>query len=411
MSDALQAGFIASRAAALADTPAARLDALAATIEFAPLGIAHFDSQGNLLLANRKLCEILGFPRGEVVRRNFLELTLAEDLPSCLELNAKLAAGEIPSYRHERRFVRADGLPIWTCVTVSAARHTDGRVDFYIGIVEDITDQRRAEELRRHAETELERARDEAAHEEELRAAAITQQVHAMREAERAKRMRDDMLGVLAHGLRNPLHTIALAAGTLGSAKLDAPRRERLLGIIRETAMTMGSILDDLLDMSRLDAGTFAIARDPVSPRTLANAMERLLEARAAQNEVKWSVRTEPYLPDVLGDARRLEQVLSNLIGNALKFTPRGGEVALTCHAVRDGVQFTVTDTGPGIAPHELERLFDRFRKGDPATRAAPGLGLAIARGIVEAHGGRIWAESAPGGGAMLRFVLPVKPS
>lgn len=374
--------------------PVGRPDALAATIEFAPLGIAHFDRDGRFHLANRKLCEMLGYPRAELLRHNFLELTFADDVAHCLELTHRLAAGEIPGYRHEKRFVRADGTLVWTCVTVSAVRGADGDVDFFIGIAEDITERRNADELRREAQAQLQKAKDEA--------------VKALRAAEKSRQLRDEMVAIVAHDLRNPLHTIALAAATLESTALDAQRRERLHEIVRQTAVNMGGLLDDLLDVSRLESGTFAIEHAPVSPRALAESMDRLFDARAAEKEIAWELRIEPRLPDVQGDPRRLEQVLSNVIGNALKFTPRGGRITLTCRSTPGGVEFAVADSGCGIAPENLEHLFDRFWKADPASHSGAGLGLAIARGIVEAHGGRIWAESEPGVGTCLRMEIPV---
>ena len=393
MDDAVIPGTTAGSPHAAAHASAVRPDALAATIEFAPLGIAHFDRDGRFHLANRKLCEMLGYPRAELLRRNFLELTFPDDAAHCLELTSRLAAGEIPSYRQEKRFVRADGSLMWTRVTVSAARGAGDHVDFFIGIAEDVTEQRRADELKREAREQLQKARDEA--------------VEALQAAEKSRQLRDEMVAIVAHDLRNPLHTIALAAATLESAALDAQRRERLHEIVRQTAVNMGHLLDDLLDVSRLESGTFAIEQAPVSPHALAEAMDRLFEARAAEKDIAWESRIEPGLPDVEGDARRLEQVLSNVIGNALKFTPRGGRITLTSRSTPGGVEFVVADTGCGIAPQNLERLFDRFWKSDPASRSGAGLGLALARGIVEAHGGRIWAESEPGTGTQLRVVIP----
>jgi PAS domain S-box-containing protein len=455
---------------------------------------------------------MLGYPRAELLRRNFLELSFPEDLPNCLELTARLAAGEIPSYRHEKRFVRPDGTLVWMCVTVSAVRDAHGSVDFFIGMAEDISERRRADDERQRAEAQLQRARDVAAAQEaQLRALAnaipqmvwvadndgrrtwfnerwyaytgmargepegygwqaahhpehgarvieaqrrafargdvwedsfplraadgtyrwflsravpmrgasgavvrwfgtntdVTEHMETLRAAERAKQLRDEMVAVVAHDLRNPLHTIALAAGTLESPTLDPRRRDRLHQIVRETSVNMGRLLDDLLDVSRLDSGTFAVLREPVSAPQLVEAMERLFEARAADKDIAWSARVEPSVPELQGDARRLEQVLSNLIGNAFKFTPRGGQVSLHCRPVAAGVEFTVSDTGCGIAPPHLEHLFERFWKADPASRSGAGLGLAIARGIVDAHGGRIWAESEPGAGSRFHVELP----
>jgi PAS domain S-box-containing protein len=356
MSEAVKPG-IASRAAALADTPAVRLETLAATIEFAPLGIAHFDREGNFLLVNQRLAEMLGRARDDVLRRNFFELHFPEDLPSVLELTARVAEGALPGYRHESRLVREDGSLMWACVSVSAARHGDGRLDFFIGMVEDIGEQRRAEEQRREAEATLQRARDEAsARESQLHAIAnaipqmawiaqpdgrrtwfnerwfaytglrpeeaegfgwqrthhpdhaarvvtrqrdsfrrgeawednfplrasdgtfrwfasravpmrdasgtphfwfgtysdINAQMEALQSTERVKRECDERVAAIVHDLRNPLHTITLATGTLdSSATLDADRRRRLLDMIRRTAVDMGRVLDAALEATR----------------------------------------------------------------------------------------------------------------------------------------------------------------
>jgi signal transduction histidine kinase len=177
--------------------------------------------------------------------------------------------------------------------------------------------------------------------------------------------------------------------------------------IIRQTAVKMGELLDNLLDVSRMESGTFAIVRDAVPPIFLAEAMERLFATRAAEKQVAWSVDVAADLPHIVGDAHRLEQVLSNLLGNALKFTPAGGRIALTGAARAEGIELAVEDTGPGIPPEHMERLFDRFWKADPASRNGAGLGLAIARGIVEAHGGRLSVESVLGAGTTFRMVLP----
>jgi PAS domain S-box-containing protein len=136
-------------------TVAAELLALRTTVEFAPVGIAHFDLEGRFLWVNRKLCEILGRTRKEIAGRDYLELTFADDRDACRALNLRVASGEIPGYRHEKRFIRADGSLLWVCVTVSPVRNADGRIAHFIGIAEDISEQRRALEQRDLAEQRL----------------------------------------------------------------------------------------------------------------------------------------------------------------------------------------------------------------------------------------------------------------
>jgi PAS domain S-box-containing protein len=360
-------------------------DALQATVEFAPLGIAHFDPDGRVCYANPRLCEILGFRREELLGGNFFDITFADDLPECVALTQRVAAGEIPSYRHEKRFVRADGSVAWACVSVSGVRDAAGGLRFLIGIAEDISEQRANEARRRAAEIE---------------------QVEALRAAEEAKRMRDDMVAIVAHDLRNPVHTITLAAAMLRNDSTTAEQQAKLVSIVQQTAANMSRLLDDLLDVSRMDSGTFALSPARVDSRELLACVVEQFEARAGERGIALSLRPDDC-PVVRADRDRLMQVLSNLVGNSLKFTPEGGRVELSCTCTDEGAQFAITDSGPGIEPEDLPKLFDRFWKADPASPSGAGLGLAIARGIVEAHGGRIWAESFPGHGTTMRFTVP----
>jgi signal transduction histidine kinase len=236
----------------------------------------------------------------------------------------------------------------------------------------------------------------------------VTEHMEALHEARSAKQLRDDMVAVVAHDLRNPVHTIALAAATLEAERLADAQRTRLLAIVRHTALDMGRLLDDLLDVSRMEAGTFAVARVPLHPDRLLEDTLQMFEARARDKGIDLVVGTDASLPEIAADRDRLRQVLSNLVGNSLKFTPRGGRIEATCGVAGEEIEFVVRDTGPGIDAEHLPRLFERFWKADPATRGGAGLGLAIARGIVEAHGGRIRAESERGVGTTIRFTVPI---
>jgi PAS domain S-box-containing protein len=471
-------------------------EALRATLDFAPLGIAHFDADGRVLFVNRQLCEILGYRAEDLQRRNFFDLTHPDDIDECVELTGRVVSGELPSYRHEKRFMRSDGSEIWTCVSVSGARDSEHRLRFLIGIAEDISGRRQAEARRRAAEQRVRAIADtlpqlvwiadnqgrrtwfnerfyeftglafedlkghgwRRVHHREhaarvfegqlacfargdvwedsfpLRQADgvyrwflaravpvrdetgrivewfgsntdVTEQTEALNAAQEAKRLRDEMVAVVAHDLRNPVHTITLAAATLAANGLPEGRRPKLVSIVQQTALNMGRLLDDLLDVSRMEAGTFAVSRRPLRPGdVLADTMLQF-EARANERHIALAVH-DAGCGDVMADRDRVMQVISNLVGNALKFTPSGGRIDVACTGTAAGVEFSVSDTGPGIAPENVPRLFERFWKSDPATRGGAGLGLAIARGIVEAHGGSIWVESSPGRGTTMRFTL-----
>jgi signal transduction histidine kinase len=178
-----------------------------------------------------------------------------------------------------------------------------------------------------------------------------------------------------------------------------------------EQAERLSRLVDQLLDLSRLESGDVPLSLQPVDLRTLVEGVTR--EVRVARPDLETDVRNEvpAGLPPLLADRERLHQVLFNLLDNAVRFTPARGRV--TVSAIRSGAmcEVEVQDTGPGIPEEHLGLVFERFYRVDPSRSrgdGGTGIGLAIARSIVEAHGGRIWAERAPGGGAAIRFVMPL---
>jgi signal transduction histidine kinase len=167
-------------------------------------------------------------------------------------------------------------------------------------------------------------------------------------------------------------------------------------------------LIQDLLDVSRIEAGGFSISADALTPTLLLGDACDAMTSTAAAAEVSLSFHADADLPDVMADRERLQQVFSNLIGNAVKFTSAGGTVNVTAAASGPfSVRFSVRDSGPGISEENLPHIFDRFWQARHAARTGAGLGLAIAKGIVEAHGGTISAESDLGVGTEISFELP----
>jgi hypothetical protein len=241
------------------------------------------------------------------------------------------------------------------------------------------------------------------------RARLYERERRARGEAEAASRARDDILGVVAHDLRNPLTAISMYASLLLEMPRDADTQRGQLRTVLELTDQMNRLIQDLLDASRIEAGQLRVHPAPLRlPPLLADAAE-MVRMAAADRGVSLRVQAADGLPPVLADRDRVLQVLSNLLGNAVKFTPRGGDVLVRASAGGGGVEVSVADTGVGIPPEQLPHVFDRFWQGD-ARRKGAGLGLAIARGIVEAHGGRIRAESDPGRGSTFTFTLPAAP-
>ncbi|MET0400311.1 MAG: PAS domain S-box protein [Longimicrobiaceae bacterium] len=242
------------------------------------------------------------------------------------------------------------------------------------------------------------------------RARLFERERRARAEAEAASRARDDILGVVAHDLRNPLTAISMYASLLLEMPRDADTQRGQLRTVLELTDQMNRLIQDLLDASRIEAGQLRVRPSPLPLAPLLADAAEMVRMAAAGRGVALRVHAPEGLPPVLADRDRVLQVLSNLLGNAVKFTPRGGDVLVRAAAADDGVAVSVEDTGVGIPPEHLPHVFDRFWQGD-ARRKGAGLGLAIARGIVEAHGGRIRARSTPGHGSTFTFTLPVAPA
>jgi signal transduction histidine kinase len=234
------------------------------------------------------------------------------------------------------------------------------------------------------------------------------EQQRALAEAQAAVRMREQVLAIVSHDLRNPLSVIAMGATQLlrPGGEPDDERARLAAERIRRAATWMERLIGDLLDFSSIAAGQLKMDMGShLADDLLAEIVERL----APHAEDK-SIRLAAPLPaglSVRGDRARIAQVLANLVGNALKFTPSGGAVELGVDADGDTVVFSVRDSGPGIEPDEMEHLFEAYWQARSTPGKGVGLGLAIAKGIVEAHGGRIWVESEPGKGSTFRFTVP----
>jgi PAS domain S-box-containing protein len=239
------------------------------------------------------------------------------------------------------------------------------------------------------------------------RAALALESARLYRVAQHAVQMRDDVLGVVAHDLRNPLGSILLQAALLRRPGVEPDRRSRKPGqVIERAALRMNRLIQDLLDVTSMDAGHLSIERSVVP---VAQLLRDLQEGQSPLVAARFlSLQFEPVPAElvVCADRERLLQVLENLIGNAAKFTPSGGRIAVGARQRLHDVLFWVTDTGAGIAAGDLPHLFDRFWQGQKAERRGAGLGLAIVKGLVESHGGRVWVESILGSGSAFYFTI-----
>ncbi|RKG84991.1 ATP-binding protein [Corallococcus terminator] len=270
-----------------------------------------------------------------------------------------------------------------------------------------------ANELVARVESQLtvSRLRQDALQAERTHAEQTTRLLEASRLATRS---REETLAVVSHDLRSPLTAIGTAAEliqrALGHDERD-PRLRRHTDSIRRSVGRMNLLIADLLDLASIDAGTLSIDVRPQTVEELVREARELFEPQATDKGLRFTVDLEPGRV-LRCDKERILQTLGNLLSNAIKFTPPGGSVGLKVEAEAGtrGVRFGVTDTGPGISEEAQSRIFDRYWHAAQKQREGHGLGLSIAKGIVEGHGGRLWVESAEGRGSTFWFFLPAEP-
>ncbi len=245
------------------------------------------------------------------------------------------------------------------------------------------------------------------------RAALAVENARLYDEAQLATKARDDMLAIVAHDLRNPLNTIYMSSQLLLElvSGTEHPTEHRQLAIVQRAAERMNRLIQDLLEVKRIEGGNLQLEMRETDALTVVNDALELLRPIAAASSLQLEGDVASDCPRITVDQPRIQQVLSNLVGNAIKFTPAGGQIVLRAQPAEKEACFIVTDTGPGIAPDALPHVFGHFWQGNRADRRGIGLGLTIAKGIVEAHGGRIWVESQLGVGSSFYFTLPVAES
>jgi signal transduction histidine kinase len=241
------------------------------------------------------------------------------------------------------------------------------------------------------------------------RVALAVDNAHLYDEARAAVRVRDDVLAIVSHDLRNPLSTILTSTGRLldlvsnEGALMRAP-----LERCQRAARRMTHMISDLVDAASLETGTLSLElNDSELSRVISDAID-LLQPLADARKLKLTWQLADGTQHAHCDRERIVQVLSNLVGNAIKFTPRGGHIRIRAEHWGDMVRVSVTDDGPGIASEQVPRIFDRYwHLAQRESRHGAGLGLYIAKGIIENHGGRIWVESTVGRGSTFFFTLP----
>jgi PAS domain S-box-containing protein len=295
------------------------------------------------------------------------------------------------SFSVEYRLRHKSGDYIWLWEHAILVRDVAGRVIRIVGNIIDVSDRKQAE----------------ADHQ-----ALLESEQAARREAETANRLKDEFLGVLSHELRTPLSTIRSWATILKMNPSDAAQVAKCAEIIERNVQTQTQLIGDLLDMNRIAAGKLRLEVQPVDIAAVVRAAIDTVRPAAESRNIKIYCAAEPVVTQVHGDPTRLQQVVWNLLANAIKFTPKDGRVNVKVGRVDSQAQIAVSDTGRGISPDLLPEIFDRFRQSDWSSRKHEeglGLGLAIVKQLIELHGGTVRAESAgEGKGATFTIALPI---
>ncbi len=342
----------------------------------AGIGIAYPD--GTLMAVNRKLREILGYTEEELLARTVEDVTFPEDVPRETAIVAKILAGHKDQYNIEKRFVRKDGELVWAYLSSNVVRNEAGEARFAIGVMADITD----------------------------RVEAMAALKEARRAAEAASRAKSDFISNMSHELRTPLNVI-LGYGQLLSRDpgLTETHRDQIVAI-RRSGEHLLTLINDILDISRIEADKLRIDPQPTDLKVLVSNMVEMLSVKAAKKRIKLSAWVDPTVPEfVMADDKRLRQVLLNLLSNALKFTQEGS-VRLSVLSGGDRISFQVTDTGVGIPDDQQEVIFESFvQLGNILNKEeGTGLGLAISQKLARMMGGEITVESTVGAGSVFSF-------
>jgi PAS domain S-box-containing protein len=360
-------------------------------VEAASLGTwDYYPHTGQLELSERARV-FIGLPDGENSTFERFVASIHED--DRLRVHAAVQRALDPSsggaYDVEyRSIVLPDGTEFWLRATGRAVFDDTGRATRFIGTAQDIGDRKLLDVQRAQL----------------LEAERLTRE-----QAEAASRMRDDLMAIVSHDLRNPLSAISVSAELLRSfiPPEVATRAHKPLATITRSAERMKRLIADLLDVASIDGGMLAVNKVELDTLELTHEACEMMLPVATDKSLRLRHENIPRVK-IRADHERVLQVFSNLIGNAIKFTQEGGAITVSASIDPHWVQFAVEDTGRGVSAEQLVRLFDRYWQAKQDGRLGIGLGLSIAKGIVEAHGGKIWAESELGKGTVFRFTLPL---
>lgn len=367
--------------------------------EGASIGMALVGLAGRFLQVNQALCKLVGYSEEELAATTFQAITHPDDLDAGLDYVRRMLAGELPDYRLEQRYFHKQGHVVWILLSVSLVRSAAGTSLYLIDQIVDITDRKRAQDALVETARQLEQTNRELA---QARDAALA-----------ADRLKSEFLASMSHEIRTPMNGVIGMTGLLIDTPLTPEQRE-YAHIVRGSAEALLTIINDILDYSKIEAGKMDLEIIDFDMRTAVEEVLDLLTEKASDKSLELVGLIYATVPTALrGDPGRIRQILVNLVGNAIKFTETGEVAVEVTVAERTDravvLRIDVLDTGIGIDPAGKARLFQSFSQADSSTTrryGGTGLGLAISKQLTELMGGTMGVESEPGRGSRFWFTV-----
>jgi PAS domain S-box-containing protein len=363
---------------------------LSAIVESSDDAIVSKTLDGIITSWNAGARALFGYTAEEAIGQSILLIVPPERHQEEATILSRLRNGERINHFETERLTK-DGRLVEISLSVSPVRDSTGTIVGASKIARDITDKKRIEREREHL-LEAERV--------------------AREDAQRINRLKDEFLATLSHELRTPLNAILGWAQMMGLGTMSAEEMKDAGRVIERNARTQKQLIEDLLDMSRIISGKLRLELQQIEPASFVDAAIETTRPSAAAKDIRIETLIDPLAGPISGDPARLQQVVWNLLSNAVKFTPKQGRIQVRLELVSSHIEISVSDTGQGIDRTFLPHLFERFRQADASTsrkHGGLGIGLAIAKEIVELHGGTIHATSAgEGQGAEFVVALPL---
>jgi len=349
-------------------------------IDSAPLGIARIGDDFRFMNANPSLCALLGAPERALIGSSMRQFLSDEEVARATERMALMRTGRLTHVEVDSEMRCADGRNVWVHRTITPVLTKAGRIDYFLVMFEDTSVKHETEQ------------------------AAIAN----LAALERINRLKSEFMSMVSHEFRTALTGIQGYSELMSSEEISSDEVKEFAGDINTDALRLNRMITEMLDLDRIESGRMEMHMEPTDlNRILSDAVDR---ARMSTSKHDIVTGLDPKLPAIQGDPDRLMQVVANLLTNAVKYAPQGGEILVSSRTENGSVEVSVQDHGLGIPPEFIGRIFGRYERyeGDGKSQiVGTGLGLAIAQQIIQLHKGRIWVESTLGDGSTFRFAIP----